>query len=104
VPQPTDQDDPITQAAYFARDIAPDLDVVLITHYPDVETLDTLRPGKTDLHWFTDCFPRGFYQQAEGASSTPRSSGFAPSPPLAGRLQSLKAEVRSYRCAKLGNG
>jgi hypothetical protein len=49
VPQPTDQDDPITQAAYLARDIAPSLDVVLITHYPDVETLDTLRPGETDL-------------------------------------------------------
>jgi hypothetical protein len=49
VPQPTDQDDPITQAAYLARDIAPGLDVVLITHYPDVETLDTLRPGETDL-------------------------------------------------------
>jgi hypothetical protein len=49
VPQLTDQDDPITQAAYLARDIAPDLDVVLITQYPDVETLDTLRPGDTDL-------------------------------------------------------
>jgi hypothetical protein len=49
VPQPTDQDDPITQAAHLARDIAPDLDMVLITHYPDVETLDTLRPGETDL-------------------------------------------------------
>ncbi len=49
MPQPTDQDDPITQATYLARDIAPDLDVVLITHYPDVDTLDTLRPGETDL-------------------------------------------------------
>lgn len=49
MPQPTDRDDPITQAAYLARDIAPSLDVVLITHYPDVETLDTLRPGETDL-------------------------------------------------------
>jgi hypothetical protein len=49
VPQPTDQDDPITQAAYLARDIALGLDVVLITHYPDVETLDTFRPGETDL-------------------------------------------------------
>jgi hypothetical protein len=49
VPQPTDQDDPITQAAYIARDITPSLDLVLITHYSDVETLDTLRPGKTDL-------------------------------------------------------
>ena len=49
MPQPTDQDDPITQAAYLARHVAPDLDVVLITHYPDLETLDTLRPGDTDL-------------------------------------------------------
>jgi hypothetical protein len=49
VPQPTDQDDPITRAAHLARDVAPDLDVVLITHYPDIETLHTLRPGNTDL-------------------------------------------------------
>jgi len=49
VPQPTDHDDAITQATYLAQDIAPDLDSVLITHYPDVETLDTLRPGETDL-------------------------------------------------------
>ena len=49
MPQLTDQDDPVTQAAYLAQDVAPDLDVVLITHYPDVETLDTLRPGETDL-------------------------------------------------------
>ena len=49
MPQPTDQNDAVTQAAHLARDVAPDLDVVLITHYPDVETLDTLRPGDTDL-------------------------------------------------------
>jgi hypothetical protein len=49
VPQPTDQDDPINHAADLARDIAPDIDVVLITHYPDAETLDTFRPGDTDL-------------------------------------------------------
>jgi hypothetical protein len=49
VPQPTNQDDPITHAACLARDIAPNLDMVLITHYPDVDTLDTLRPGETDL-------------------------------------------------------
>jgi hypothetical protein len=49
VPQPTDQDDRVNQAAYLARDIAPDIDVILITHYPDVETLDTVRPGETDL-------------------------------------------------------
>jgi hypothetical protein len=39
----------INQAAYLARDTAPDIDVVLITHYTDVETLDTVRPGDTDL-------------------------------------------------------
>jgi hypothetical protein len=49
VPQSNDQDDPINQAACLARDTAPGLDVVLITHYPDVETLDTFRPGETDL-------------------------------------------------------
>jgi hypothetical protein len=49
VPKPTDQDDRVNQAADLARDIAPDIDVILITHYPDVETLDTVRPGDTDL-------------------------------------------------------
>jgi hypothetical protein len=49
VSKPTDQDDRVNQAAYLARDIAPDIDVILITHYPDVETLDTVRPGDTDL-------------------------------------------------------
>jgi hypothetical protein len=49
LPKPTDQDDRVNQAAYLARDTAPDIDVVLITHYPDVETLDTVRPGETDL-------------------------------------------------------
>ena len=42
-------DERVTQAADLARDVAPDLDVVLLTHYPDVETLGTLRPGETDL-------------------------------------------------------
>jgi hypothetical protein len=49
VPQPTDHNDHIRQATDLARDIAPDIDVILITHYPDIETLDTLRPGETDL-------------------------------------------------------
>ena len=49
MPKSTDQDERVNQAAYLARDIAPDIDVVLITHYPDVETLDTVRPGDTDL-------------------------------------------------------
>ncbi len=49
MPKPTLRDDRITYAADLARDIAPDIDVILLTHYPDVETLDTLRPGETDL-------------------------------------------------------
>ena len=49
MPKPTTRDDRITDAADLARDIAPDIDVILLTHYPDVETLDTLRPGETDL-------------------------------------------------------
>jgi hypothetical protein len=39
----------IEQAIGLARDAAPDLTAILITHYPDVETLDTYRPGETDL-------------------------------------------------------
>ena len=43
------QDRVIEEAVALARDIAPGLMSVLITHYPDVETLDTFRPGETDL-------------------------------------------------------
>lgn len=49
VPMPTDQGDRVNQAANLAQDVASDIDAVLITHYPDAETLDTLRPGNTDL-------------------------------------------------------
>jgi hypothetical protein len=50
VPEPIDrQDERINRAADLARDVAPDLDVVLLTHYPDIETLDTMRPGETDI-------------------------------------------------------
>lgn len=49
MPKTTAQDDRVNQATDLARDTAPDLDVVLITHYPDAETLDTVRPGETDL-------------------------------------------------------
>ncbi len=50
MPEPTDrQDERVKQAADLAQDVAADLDVVLFTHYQDVETLDTLRPGETDL-------------------------------------------------------
>ncbi len=46
MPKPTDR---VNQAATLARDVATSLGSVLITHYDDVETLDTLRPGDTDL-------------------------------------------------------
>ena len=49
MPRPTDQDDRVHQATSLARDVAPDLDTVLLTHFSDVETLDTIRPGETDL-------------------------------------------------------
>jgi hypothetical protein len=49
VAKTTNQDERVNQATYLARDIAPDIDLILITHYPDVETLDTVRPGETDL-------------------------------------------------------
>ena len=49
VAKPTNQDDPINQAANLARDVSPDIDLVLLTHYPDADTLDTFRPGETDL-------------------------------------------------------
>ncbi len=50
MPKPTDRaDERVNQAADLARDVAPDLDAILLTHYPDFETLDTLRPGETDL-------------------------------------------------------
>lgn len=41
--------DPLEEAVALARDVAPDIDTVLFTHYPDPETLDTLRPGGMDL-------------------------------------------------------
>ena len=43
------RDELVEQAANLAADIAPDLDAILFTHFPDRETLDTLRPGETDL-------------------------------------------------------
>ncbi len=43
------QDERVNLAAELAREVAPELPVVVLTHYPDVETLDTLRPGETDL-------------------------------------------------------
>ena len=43
------QQDRIDAAADLAREVGPDLEIVLLTHYPDVETLDTIQPGETDL-------------------------------------------------------
>jgi hypothetical protein len=44
-----DQDDRVEAAAALAREVAPDLDGILVTLYPDAETLDTLRPGEVDV-------------------------------------------------------
>jgi hypothetical protein len=49
LPIQTERQDQVTDAIDLARETAPDIDLVLITHYPDVETLDTFRPGETDL-------------------------------------------------------
>src|SRR5664280_1247309 len=43
------EDDAVSEAAALARDIASDIGSILITHYPDRDTLDTFRPGETDL-------------------------------------------------------
>jgi hypothetical protein len=43
------RDEDIERAEELARDIAPHIGSVLLTHYPDADTLDTLRPGETDL-------------------------------------------------------
>jgi hypothetical protein len=43
------QDRSVVESAALAREIAPALDAILITHYPDAETLDTFRPGETDV-------------------------------------------------------
>jgi hypothetical protein len=54
VPRPPDRRtetvaEAIAQAEALARDVAPDLATILLTHHPDADTLDTLRPGETDL-------------------------------------------------------
>jgi hypothetical protein len=42
-------DDPVEAAAELARAVAPDLDGILLTIYPDADTLDTIRPGDADV-------------------------------------------------------
>jgi len=39
----------VDRAAALARDFAPDLSSVLLTQYPDAETLDLYRPGESDV-------------------------------------------------------
>ncbi|MDB5369369.1 MAG: hypothetical protein JWP20_927 [Roseomonas sp.] len=39
----------VAQAVALAAELAPDVASVLLTHYPDADTLDTLRPGSEDL-------------------------------------------------------
>jgi hypothetical protein len=43
------EDDRAESAAELAREVAPDLDGILVTIYPDADTLDTIRPGDVDL-------------------------------------------------------
>ena len=46
---PGRQDQIVAESVARARDVAPALESILITHYPDADTLDTFRPGETDL-------------------------------------------------------
>jgi len=41
--------DPVEAAAELAREVAPNLDAVLVTIYSDADTLDTIRPGDAGL-------------------------------------------------------
>jgi hypothetical protein len=45
----TEDEDWVGQAVALAQDLGGELDSVLLTHYPDAETLDTLRPGAPEL-------------------------------------------------------
>jgi hypothetical protein len=49
--QPWDDEpgDPVEAALDLADEIAPGLDAILVTLYPDAETLDTIRPGDADV-------------------------------------------------------
>lgn len=49
MPQPPSRDDIVREAVALARDVAPDLAAILLTHYPDADTLDALGRVGTDL-------------------------------------------------------
>ncbi|SDE36975.1 hypothetical protein [Belnapia rosea] len=44
--QPSEE---VEAAVTLAREVAPELEAVIITHYRDEDTLDMMRPGETDL-------------------------------------------------------
>ena len=44
-----EEDDRVWAAGELAREVAPDLDAILVTIYPDADTLDTIRPGDADV-------------------------------------------------------
>src|SRR5919107_2076062 len=44
-----EEDHRVGAAEELAREVAPDLDAVLVTIYPDADTLDTIRPGDADV-------------------------------------------------------
>src|SRR5918993_1579698 len=44
-----EEDDRVWAAGELAREVAPDLDGILVTTYPDADTLDTIRPGAADV-------------------------------------------------------
>src|SRR4051794_19183076 len=44
-----DEEDRLEAAVEIAHEVAPDLDGILVTIYPDADTLDTIRPGDADV-------------------------------------------------------
>ncbi len=44
-----EEDDRVGAAENLAREVAPDLDGILVTIYPNADTLDTIRPGAADV-------------------------------------------------------
>ena len=49
LPPPGREDQVVEAAVARAQEVAPALDAIVMTHYPDADTLDTFRPGETDL-------------------------------------------------------
>jgi hypothetical protein len=49
MPYRSERADPVAEAVALAQDIGGDIATILFTHYPDADTLDTLRPGGPSL-------------------------------------------------------